>query len=476
MMPNRQRSNGCRLLSAAAAFFTVTVSFAVAQTRVTPPKNKYTPAQDVELGQQAAKEVEQQLPLLRDGEVESFVDRIGRRLVQVMPSELEHREFRYSFKVINVREINAFALPGGPMYVNRGMIQAAAVEGEVAGVMAHELSHVILRHGTAGATKQQPFQIGAIAGAIAGAIIGGNVGQVVAQGSQFGLGTYFLRYSREYEKQADLLGVQLMARAGYDPLDLMHIFQRIEKQGGGSGGPQFMSDHPNPGNREAYITQEASHLRIESKAGDSREFVRAQDQLRSMSPAPTTEQVTRRGKRTPTQSGQPAPDARNIGTRVAPPSSRYKSYTEGNLFRVSVPDNWRELATSSSVTFVPDGADGQVQGHTVFTHGVVLGLTRNEIHSLQEATQEFIDGLSQSNPSLRATGGLTNTNLSGRSGLVATLNNVSEVTGRGETVTVFTTLLRDGNLFYCIAVAPQDEYQAYQRSFQRVAQSIRLSD
>jgi Zn-dependent protease with chaperone function len=472
-MPNRQRFAG-RLLKA-AAFLAVTATLALAQTRITPPKNKYTPAQDVELGQQAAKEVEQQLPLLRDNDVESFVDRIGRRLVQVMPSELEHREFRYSFKVINVREINAFALPGGPMYVNRGMIQAAAVEGEVAGVMAHELSHVILRHGTAGATKQQPFAIGAMAGAIAGAIIGGNVGQVVAQGSQFGLGTYFLRYSREYEKQADLLGVQLMARAGYDPLDLLHMFQTIEKQGG-SGGPQFMSDHPNPGNRKTYITQEASQLRIEGQASDPRQFARAQNQLRSMSPAPTTEQVTRRGKQTPTRSGQPAPDARNIGTRVAPPSSRYKSYTEGNLFRVSVPDNWREVATSASVTFVPDGAHGQVQGHTVFTHGVELGFTRNEIHSLQEATQEFIDALAQSNPSLRGTSGLQNMNLSGRNGLVARLNNVSDVTGRGETVTVFTTLLRDGNLFYCIAVAPQDEYQAYQRSFQRVAQSIRLSD
>ena len=473
-MPNRQRSNSRRLLQA-AAFCTVTVSLAVSQTRVTPP-DKYTPAQDVELGQQAATEVEQQLPVLRDDDVESFVGRIGQHLVQVMPSELEHREFRYSFKIINVREINAFALPGGPMYVNRGMIQAAAVEGEVAGVMAHELSHVILRHGTAAATKQQPFAIGAMAGAIAGAIIGGNVGQVVTQGSQFGLGalTFFVTVASP-EKQADLLGVQLMARAGYDPLDLMHMFQRIEKQGGG-GGPQFMSDHPNPGNREAYITQEASHLRIEGKAGDSREFARAQDQLRSMSPAPTTEQVTRRGKQTPTQSGPPAPEARNIGTRVAPPSPRYRSYSEGNLFRVSVPDNWREVATSSSVTFVPDGAYGQMQGQTVFTHGVELGLTRNEIHSLQEATEEFIDGLAQSNPSLRGTGGLQNTNLSGRNGLVAQFNNVSEVTGRGETVTVFTTLLRDGNLFYCIAVAPRDEYQAYERSFQRVAQSIRLSD
>jgi predicted Zn-dependent protease len=281
-----------RVLGAAVVGALLSTGVITGQTVITPPNNKYTVAQDVELGQQAAKEAEQQLPLLRDGVVESFVTRIGRRLVQVMPAELKHREFRYSFKVVNARDINAFALPGGPMYVNRGMIQAAKVEGEIAGVMAHELSHVILRHGTAGATKQQPFQIGAVAGAIVGAIIGGNVGQVVAQGTQIGLGTYALRYSREYEKQADLLGVQLMARAGYNPLDLAHMFQTIEKEGGG-GGPQFMSGHPNPGNRETYIAEEASHLRVQGQAGDARQFAQAQDRLRRMPPAPTTEEISR---------------------------------------------------------------------------------------------------------------------------------------------------------------------------------------
>jgi hypothetical protein len=146
------------------------------------------------------------------------------------------------------------------------------------------------------------------------------------------------------------------------------------------------------------------------------------------------------------------------------------------LFRVTVPDNWREVATTSSVKFVPDGAYGHVQGNTVFTHGVEIGFTRNEIHSLQEATQEFIDALAQSNLSLRAAAGFQNTKLSERNGLVTRLDNVSEVTGRGESVTVFTALLRDGNLFYCIAVAPQEESQAYQRTFQRVVQSIRLTD
>ena len=172
---------------------------------------------------------------MRDDAVTSYVEGIGRRLVAAIPENRRHPEFRYTFKVVNVREINAFALPGGPMYVNRGMIEAARNEGEVAGVMAHELSHVVLRHGTAQASKATKFQFGAIAGAIAGAIIGGNLGTVISEGTRFGLGTAFLRYGRDYEKQADLLGAQVMARAGYDPKDMASMFQTIEKQGGRAG-------------------------------------------------------------------------------------------------------------------------------------------------------------------------------------------------------------------------------------------------
>ena len=457
------------------AALTMSAGVAMAQTRITPPKNNYTPSQDVEIGQQAAKEVEQKLPLLRDSDIESFVDRIGRSLVAVIPAELDHREFRYSFSVVNVREINAFALPGGPMYIHRGMIEAAKVEGEVAGVVAHEISHVILRHGTAGATKQQPFQIGAIAGAIVGAIVGGRTGEVISQGTQFGLGTYFLQYSREYEKQADLLGAQLMARAGYDPLEMARIFKTIEQQGG-SGVPQFLSDHPNPGNRQTYIAQEASQLRVQGRAGDSREFARVQSELRGLPQAPTTEDATRSGRTNPPRTGQPSAEGRDIGTRVPAPSTRYRTYTEGDLVRISVPDNWREIASEAFVKFVPDGAYGEVQGQTVFTHGVELGVARNETHSLRDATQELVDSLRQSNPSLRASGAVQSTTLSGRNALVADLTNRSEVTGRNEIVTLVTTQLRDGSLFYVIAVVPEQDEQAYTNVFRRVIRSIRLTD
>src|SRR5262245_39181207 len=236
---------------------------AIAQMRILPPPNNYSAAEDVRLGRQAAAEVERQLPLLRDPVVTSYLAGVGRRLAAAIPPGLRHRGFVYSFKVVNRRDINAFALPGGPMYVNRGMIEAARNEGEVAGVMAHELAHVALRHGTAQASKATKYALGQLAGAVIGAIIGGNVGSIVAQGTQFGLGAAFLRFGREYERQADLEGAQIMARAGYDPRDMANMFKTIEKQGG-SNGPEWLSDHPNPGNRYDYITKEAQTLRVQN--------------------------------------------------------------------------------------------------------------------------------------------------------------------------------------------------------------------
>ena len=189
-----------------------------------------SPANDVEMGLQAAEEIRRELPVMQDDAVTSYVERLGHRLTAVIPAELQRNEFRYTFETVNVREINAFALPGGPMFMHRGMIEAAAREGEVVGVMAHELSHVLLRHGTAQATKAEKFQFGSIAGAIAGAVIGGNLGAAVAKGSQIGIGSVLLRFSRDYEKQADLLGAQIMSRAGYDARDMASMFRTIEKQ------------------------------------------------------------------------------------------------------------------------------------------------------------------------------------------------------------------------------------------------------
>jgi len=278
-----------------ASFLAVVLAAATlsAQTRVEPHRNNFTPSQDVQLGRQAAADVRRQLPMLNDGPTDALVERIGRRLVAAVPARFQQPAFRYTFDVANLREINAFALPGGPMFLNRGMLQAARTDDEVAGVMAHELSHVVLRHGTLQAAKAQKFQLGAIAGQVLGSIVGGKKGAIIAQGSQIGLGTYFMKYSREYEREADLLGAQIMARAGYDPRQMANMFRTIQQQGG-ARGPEWLSDHPDPGNRYAAINREAASLRVSGSADTGRAFDSVHARLERMPPAPSMRQFASR--------------------------------------------------------------------------------------------------------------------------------------------------------------------------------------
>ena len=461
-------------LTATALLASFVVASPGAQTRVSAPANKYTPAQDVELGQQAAADVRQQMPLMKDDAVTSYVDQLGRRLTAVIPPEFARSEFKYTFETVNVREINAFALPGGPMFVNRGMIEAAGSEGEVVGVMAHEVSHVLLRHGTAQASKAGRYQMGQVAGAVLGAIIGGRAGSVVAQTTQFGFGTAFLRFGREYEKQADLLGAQLMARAGYDARDMAAMFRTIEKQG--NSGPEWLSDHPNPGNRSVYIEKEALSLPVRNPVTDKSGFDRVRAHLKSLPPAPSSEDVAKASKtNTSTSSGGDTRSAGTLGT-PQPPSTRVREYTEGSLFRIAVPSNWREMAGSSSVTFAPDGAYGQVNGQGVFTHGIEVGLDRSERHDLPEATDDFIRALSRSNPRLRQRSAPLNAVVSGKRALQTTLDNVSDATGQPEVIQLFTLKLRDGSFFYLIAVAPSPVARDYDPVFQQIVRSVRISD
>src|SRR5262249_19193024 len=147
-----------------------------------------------------------------------------------------------------------------------------------------------------------------------------------------------------------------------------------------------------------------------------------------------------------------------------------------NVFRVSVPSNWRELPSTTAVTFAPEGAFGRRGGQTVFTHGVEIGVTRNETHDLRTATDELIDSLAAGNRNLSPPTRYTPVVIGNRRGLRATLSNVSEAAGTPETVVVFTTALRDGNLLYAIGVAPAGEFRRYEPIFQRIVDSLELMD
>ena len=263
MLRTMTRNHTTRAAATVVAIFS-SVTLLVGQTKIVAPKNKYTPKEDVQLGREAAREVQQQLPILSDDGVDDYVERVGQRLAENIPAEFRHPEFRYSFDVVNVSDINAFALPGGPMYVNRGMIQAAKNEGEMAGVLAHEISHVALA--SRNRAGQRSDQIRGWLGDWSDRRrdLGGTLGQVVSMGSQFGFGTAFLKYGREYERQADLLGAQIMARAGYDPRDMASMFQTIQKKVGQrwTGVDEQPSEPEQPLSRPSLRKPQSSLYRI----------------------------------------------------------------------------------------------------------------------------------------------------------------------------------------------------------------------
>jgi predicted Zn-dependent protease len=341
----------------------------------------------------------------------------------------------------------------------------------MAGVMAHEIAHIALRHGTSQATKQSnPLnQIGTIGLILGGAILGGETG---AQLGALGAAAWMTKYSRDYESKADILGAQIMARAGYDPRDLANMFRTIEQQSGGSRAPEWLSSHPNPGNRYEAINREAQLLRVSPNEGtqDTQAFQNVQARLNRLPRAATMaeiEQNARRGRTTqsPTSNGR-------YERTVETPSSRMQTYSSGNWIRFNYPSNWQAMEDQTGVWLAPEGAYGS-EG---ITHGALIGISQTRINNLSQATREYVNGLLQSNDYLRQQTNLSQTTISGKQGYYTTLSGRSPVTGRTEIANVYTTQLRTGQLFYVVAIAPQDESSTYNYAFRNMIRSIRFND
>jgi Zn-dependent protease with chaperone function len=447
----------------------------IAQTQIKLPKNKYTPEQDVQIGREAAAEVRQQYPIIKNQEIQKYLTSLGDRLVAAAPEELKKPVYEYSFTPVNLKEINAFALPGGPMFVHRGMFSAAKEEAEVVGVMAHELSHVLLRHGTANASKaQNPWlQIGQLAGQIGGAMVGGGTGAMIAQGADFGLGTLLMKYSRDFEKQADLLGAQIMARAGYDPRALAHMFETIAKESRGAGSnPQWMSSHPDPGNRTTYITKEAEYLTIASKADDSG-FTQIRTAFAGQPAALTMAELAKRQ-----QQGGAGTAMQSVGTPGKPvpaPSAEYRGINGGKVFQAEIPSNWTPQNTSNAIRVVPENGFGDMNGQQVFTHGIEFGIAQANTRDLREATITWLKAVAQGNPELKLAGEQQQLKMSQRTALGTPLIHPSPLGGQ-ELIGLYTTFLADGTLFYYLTVVPEKDAANFRETFNRIGGSIKLTD
>src|ERR1700756_1601959 len=212
---------------------------AIGNRKVGKGPNFYSLEKEIALGKQYAQEVERTSKLIDDPVVVEYVNRVGQNLVRNSDARVP-----FTIKVIDSDEVNAFALPGGFFYVNSGLILRAQEESELAGVMAHEISHVTARHGTKQATKGELIQLGAMAAMIV--VPYGWAGYGIYQGMNLAIPLTFLKFSRDAEREADFLGIQYMYKAGYDPNAYVTFFERIQADEKRRPGtiPKFFSTHP----------------------------------------------------------------------------------------------------------------------------------------------------------------------------------------------------------------------------------------
>jgi predicted Zn-dependent protease len=201
--------------------------------------NFYSLEHEIALGKSLAQEVERSSKLIDDPVVTEYVNRVGQNLVRNSDARVP-----FTIKVIDSDEVNAFALPGGFFYVNSGLILRAQEEAELAGVMAHEISHVTARHGTKNASKGELMQLATIPLMLLGP--GGWAGYGIYQGLNLALPLTFLKFSRDAEREADFLGLQYMYKAGYDPNAYVTFFERIQADEKRRPGtiPKVFSTHP----------------------------------------------------------------------------------------------------------------------------------------------------------------------------------------------------------------------------------------
>jgi len=466
-----------------------------AQTQVKPGFNLFSVAQDQEIGRKSADEAERQLPILRDRSIEAYVNAIGRRLAAVAPGA----KYPYQFKVVNASDINAFALPGGYLYLNRGLIEAARNEGQLAGVMAHEMAHVALRHGTNQASKAYLGQTGL---GLLGGLVGKNdrsIERTIATVGGFGLNALFLKFSRTAEEQADVTGAQMLAKAGYDPVDMVDFFEILadKKARDPSKVEQFFSSHPLPANRAARINREMTMLTIrptQTVGG----FTQAKSELLAMRPAASMRQIAQGQGPSSGAQALVSSDRSAASINIDRPSSGFRVFEQrARFFQIGYPDNWRvyEANQGYGVTIAPEGGFVDTGGdERDLVYGVIVnhydpfdedasdrfgdsGGPVKGSGSLARATNDLLGQILRTSPNMQMMRDSERRNaIDGAPSLSVVLSGRSPVTRQEERVTVFTRELPDDHVIYALFIAPGQDYDGLNETFNRMISSLRVSD
>jgi hypothetical protein len=424
--------------------------------------NMFSVEQEVQLGKQAEQEADSQLPLLpARNAVSDFVSTLGTKLARNLPEN----PYQFSFKVINQKEINAFALPGGPVRINLGTIQAAQNEAQVAGVLAHEIAHVYLRHSTRQASKAQIAQIpAAILGGIAG---NGAAGQLARLGLQLGLGSTFLKYSRDAESEADYVGAKLMYETGYDPHEMARFFDRLAEESGRGGGPQFLSDHPNPGNRAEAVNSAISQLPPKEFVKNTPLFTQAKTEAGKAKPY-TAQQIQQ-------MAAQKQGSIDQISRGSVEPNGSFQRL-DHSAFQIQYPSNWKAFGNQNGpVTIAPEAGVSQ----NAIAYGVVIsGYQPQGQQSLQQSAEQIYEGLRQGNPQMQPAGQPQNTQVNGMPAVAVDLRSPSPLVSNGQSVVEHDKLVcvqrPDGTVLWLLFIAPDRDYSALTPTFQRMLQSLRV--
>jgi Zn-dependent protease with chaperone function len=453
----RGKTGAARAAGAILLVFALPFTALADRTRLKPGWNLFSPQDDITLGKKAAADAAKQLPMCNDAKVDGYLTQLGQRLVKAAGEGAAG--YPWEFHCVNDRAINAFALPGGYVFVNRGAIEAADNESQLAGVIAHELSHVILRHGTNQASKAQGLQLGL--GALGAVLGGGTRATIIEQLASFSAGSVLLKYSRTAETQADVMGTQILYDAGYDPRGMTQFFEKIQAESKGGRPPEFFSDHPNPENRVARVNDEIDRLGgiPRNARRDSPDFQAAKREVMSL----------------------PVVKAKTPGAaagKPAKPSGKFSAYS-GSAFSMKYPDNWQKSEGENAVSFAPEGGIVQDRnGKAAMAYGMLINMADTPVdpksaNALEAATEHLIDQLQHANPGMSVLRKSERVRLNGERALSTYLKNDSPAGGQ-ETDWLITVVRPDGLLFF-VCVAPEPEYPEYDRTFEVMLDSVRFN-
>ena len=450
--------------------------------------------QQEQLGLKASAEVYKQMPVLPESDpLTQYVQQLGRRLETVIPQQYS---WPYQFRVIQQKEINAFALLGGPIFINVGAINAADNEAELAGVMAHEMSHVYMQHSAKQMRQNTIPNILAGLGQIAGKVFGGVGGAIASVGGQMVGGMLSMKYSRGDEAQADAVGAIVMYKAGYDPRAMAQFFAKLEKEGGGNG-PQFMSDHPNPGNRVEAVSREIADWPRKTFVETSPQFTQVKQDAAKVK-VYTAQQIADGAKQgiwarqnaqsksiprdlpvseTGTESGatEAAGNIVDVKYNDVQPSENFRTVQESG-FSISAPVNWQVNSNSEMGVVIAPPA-GVSAG--AIAYGVVVSTAQDaNASSLDQATQDLIRNLQQSNPGLQVNGTPGTIRVNGIGGRSADLTGTSPVKEAGQPLSEHDWLVAlpssGGGLLYTIFIAPERDFAKLRPTYEKMLDSLQV--